>query len=108
MKISSIVIDDIKNVDQAIFWYEKNILNKEYLNKQENHWENTFSTRPEMFGVAPSVAATKAAERALSLLRPGYGLRFCHLPPDKDPDELPVPEVIETDTGAEEEVTTLP
>ena len=28
--------------------------------------------------------------------------------PDKDPDELPVPEVIEADTGAEEEVTTLP
>ena len=37
-------------------------LNKEYLNNQEQHWENTFSTRPKMFGDSPSIAATKAAE----------------------------------------------
>ena len=34
----------------------------EYLNKQEQHWENMFSSRPEMFGVAPSVAAIKSVE----------------------------------------------
>ena len=34
----------------------------EYLNKQEQHWENMFSSRPEMFGAAPSVAAIKSAE----------------------------------------------
>ena len=37
-------------------------LNKEYLNNQEQHWENTFSTRPKMFGDSPSSAAIKAAE----------------------------------------------
>ena len=34
----------------------------EYLNKQEQHWENMFSSRPEMFGAAPSVAAIKSVE----------------------------------------------
>ena len=46
------------NLDKAT---ETN-LNKEYLNKQAQHWENTFSSKPEMFGDSPSVAATKAAE----------------------------------------------
>ncbi len=34
----------------------------EHLNKQERHWENIFSSRPEMFGAAPSVAAIKSVE----------------------------------------------
>ena len=34
----------------------------ENLNKQEQHWENMFSSRPEMFGAAPSVAAIKSVE----------------------------------------------
>ena len=46
------------NLDKAT---AKN-LNKEYLNKQAQHWENIFSNRSEMFGDSPSIAATKAAE----------------------------------------------
>ena len=34
----------------------------EHLDKQEQHWENMFSSRPEMFGAAPSFAAIKSAE----------------------------------------------
>ena len=34
----------------------------EHLNKQEQHWENMFSNRPEMFGDVPSVAAIKSVE----------------------------------------------
>ncbi len=34
----------------------------EHLNKQEQHWENMFSSRPEMFGTVPSVAAIKTVE----------------------------------------------
>ena len=34
----------------------------EHLNKQEQHWENMFSSRPEMFGDVPSVAAIKSVE----------------------------------------------
>ena len=34
----------------------------EYLNKQEQHWESMFSSRPEMFGATPSVAAIKSVE----------------------------------------------
>lgn len=37
-------------------------LNIKYLNHQEQHWENTFSARPKMFGDSPSYAAIKAAE----------------------------------------------
>jgi len=33
-------------------------------------------------------AAVKAAERALPHLRPGYGIRFAHLPTGEDPDSL--------------------
>lgn len=33
-------------------------------------------------------AQTRAAERALPLLKPGYGLRFATLPPGEDPDSL--------------------
>ena len=46
------------NLDKTI---EKNIY-KKHLNNQSNHWESTFSSRPEMFGHSPSVAAIKAAE----------------------------------------------
>ena len=41
----------------------KTNLYKEYLNKQEQHWETVFSNRHKMFGNAPSVAAIKAAEK---------------------------------------------
>ena len=34
----------------------------EHLHKQEQHWENMFSSRSEMFGAAPSVAAIKSVE----------------------------------------------
>jgi DNA primase len=33
-------------------------------------------------------AAAKAAERALPFLKPGYGLRFAHLPEGQDPDDM--------------------
>ena len=33
-----------------------------HLNKQKQHWENMFSSRPKMFGAAPSVAAIKTVE----------------------------------------------
>lgn len=37
-------------------------LDKETLSKQKQHWENTFSSKPNMFGDSPSEAAIKAAE----------------------------------------------
>ena len=37
-------------------------MDKKILDKQAQHWENTFTTRPETFGVTPSAAAIKAAE----------------------------------------------
>ena len=37
-------------------------MDKKILDKQAQHWENIFITRPETFGVAPSAAAIKAAE----------------------------------------------
>jgi SAM-dependent methyltransferase len=37
-------------------------LDKKIQDKQAQHWENTFITRPETFGIAPSAAAIKAAE----------------------------------------------
>jgi len=37
-------------------------LDKKILDKQAQHWENTFITRPETFGITPSAAAVKAAE----------------------------------------------
>ena len=50
----------------------------EYLNKQEQHWENMFSSRPEMFGAAPSVAAIKSVgtfkkEKLTNILELGGG-----------------------------------
>jgi len=35
-------------------------LNKEKLNQQSQHWEKNFLSKPEMFGLEPSVAAIKA------------------------------------------------
>ena len=35
---------------------------KDVLDAQHQHWENTFSHKPEMFGADPSVPARKAAE----------------------------------------------
>jgi len=37
-------------------------LDKEPLSKQKEHWENTFSSKPDMFGESPSAAALKAAD----------------------------------------------
>ena len=37
-------------------------LDKKILDKQAQHWENTFITRPETFGITPSTAAIKAAK----------------------------------------------
>ena len=37
-------------------------MDKKILDKQAQHWENTFINRPETFGVSPSAAAIKAAE----------------------------------------------
>ena len=37
-------------------------MDKKILDKQAQHWEKTFITRPETFGVTPSAAAIKAAE----------------------------------------------
>ena len=35
-------------------------MDKEILNRQSQHWENSFSSKPEMFGLDPSIAAKKA------------------------------------------------
>jgi len=35
-------------------------LDKEKLNQQSQHWENNFSSKPEMFGLDPSLPANKA------------------------------------------------
>jgi len=35
-------------------------LDKEILNQQSQHWESNFSSKPEMFGLNPSIAAKKA------------------------------------------------
>ena len=37
-------------------------LYKKHLNNQVQHWENTFATKPRMFGDSPSIAATEASE----------------------------------------------
>ena len=35
-------------------------MDKEILNQQSQHWESNFSSKPEMFGLNPSIAAKKA------------------------------------------------
>ena len=35
-------------------------MDKEILNQQSQHWESNFSSKPEMFGLNPSIAAEKA------------------------------------------------
>ena len=35
-------------------------MDKEILNQQSQHWESNFSSKPEMFGLVPSIAAKKA------------------------------------------------
>jgi len=37
-------------------------LDQKKLNQQSQHWENNFSTKPEMFGLEPSVAAKKSVK----------------------------------------------
>ena len=56
----------------------KENLNIEHFNKQKQHWEKVFSSRPEMFGNAPSVAAIKTAkifkkEKLTNILELGGG-----------------------------------
>ncbi|SDC42064.1 MULTISPECIES: class I SAM-dependent methyltransferase [unclassified Candidatus Frackibacter] len=41
---------------------ENKSLEKELLNKQNQHWEDTFTKRTDMFGTAPSISAQKAAK----------------------------------------------
>ena len=38
----------------------QNRLDKNILNQQNQVWENSFSSKPEMFGLNPSIAAEKA------------------------------------------------
>ena len=45
-----------------LFKISETNLYKEHLNKQKQHWENTFKTRSKLFGDSPSIAATKATE----------------------------------------------
>ena len=45
-----------------LFKMSETNLYKELLNKQKQHWENTFETRPKLFGDSPSTVATKVAE----------------------------------------------
>lgn len=37
-------------------------MKKEIFNKQNCHWEDTFASKPQMFGTDPSIAAIKAVE----------------------------------------------
>lgn len=37
-------------------------MKKEIFNKQNYHWEDTFASKPQMFGTDPSIAAIKAVE----------------------------------------------
>ena len=34
-------------------------MEKKILDQQSQHWEDSFSSKPEMFGVEPSIAAVK-------------------------------------------------
>ena len=45
-----------------LFKMSETNLYKGFLNKQKQHWENTFETRPKLFGDSPSTVATKVAE----------------------------------------------
>ncbi|MBM7624238.1 class I SAM-dependent methyltransferase [Sporohalobacter salinus] len=38
------------------------LIEKEVLNKQSQHWENTFTKKTDMFGVEPSISAQRAAK----------------------------------------------
>ena len=38
-------------------------MDKEKLNKQIEHWNETYLSKPDMFGESPSYAAIKAAEK---------------------------------------------
>jgi SAM-dependent methyltransferase len=54
-------------------------LDKEKLNQQSQHWEDNFSSKPEMFGLEPSLAARKALElfkqkNLKNVLELGFGL----------------------------------
>ena len=37
-------------------------MDKKILNQQSQHWEKSFSSKPEMFGLEPSIAAIKSLE----------------------------------------------
>ena len=54
-------------------------MDKEKLNQQSQHWEDNFSSKPEMFGLEPSLAARKALElfkqkNLKNVLELGFGL----------------------------------
>jgi len=54
-------------------------LEKEILNQQSQHWEQSFSSKSEMFGLEPSIAAVKAIEifkknKISSIIELGAGL----------------------------------
>jgi len=38
-------------------------LDQKKLDQQSQHWEASFSNKPEMFGLSPSIAAVKALEK---------------------------------------------
>ena len=38
-------------------------MDQKKLDQQSQHWENNFSSKPEMFGLEPSIAAVKALKK---------------------------------------------
>jgi len=38
-------------------------LDQKKLDQQSQHWESSFSNKPEMFGLSPSIAAVKALKK---------------------------------------------
>jgi len=54
-------------------------LDKDIINQQSQHWEKTFSSKPEIFGLEPSIAAVKALntfkeEKITKIIELGAGL----------------------------------
>ena len=54
-------------------------MDKKLLNQQSQHWENNFSSKPEMFGLEPSYSAKKSLEifkkyKVTNILELGAGL----------------------------------
>ena len=54
-------------------------MDKDIINQQSQHWEKTFSSKPEIFGLEPSIAAVKALntfkeEKITKIIELGAGL----------------------------------